>query len=45
MNKFIEMTGSWYLDLIKVFYANLKVVDGEVCFRVKGVNIKLDEEI
>lgn len=39
------MIGDQYLDLIKVFYANLKVMDDVVCFRVKGVNIRLDEDI
>ncbi|WVZ25281.1 hypothetical protein V8G54_003825 [Vigna mungo] len=39
------MTEPWYPDLIKVFYANLNVVDGIITFRVKGVDVKLDGEI
>ncbi|KOM57555.1 hypothetical protein LR48_Vigan11g058800 [Vigna angularis] len=43
--KFVEMTGNCYLDLVQVFYHNLKVVDGDICSRVKGVDIKIDDEI
>ncbi|KAG2403112.1 uncharacterized protein HKW66_Vig0183980 [Vigna angularis] len=43
--KFVEMTGDCYLDLVQVFYHNLKVVDGVICSRVKGVDIKIDDEI
>lgn len=43
--RFVEMLGDWYLDLVKVFYANLKVENGIICSKVKGVNIKLDEAI
>ncbi|KOM37638.1 hypothetical protein LR48_Vigan03g102000 [Vigna angularis] len=43
--KFVEMTGDCYPDLVQVFYHNLKVVDGVICSRVKGVNIKIDDEI
>ncbi|KOM43009.1 hypothetical protein LR48_Vigan05g061300 [Vigna angularis] len=39
------MTGDCYPDLVQVFYHNLKVVDGVICSRVKGVNIKIDDEI
>ncbi|BAT82061.1 hypothetical protein VIGAN_03200500 [Vigna angularis var. angularis] len=39
------MSGDWYPDLIKVFYANLRVENGIICSRVKGVNNKLDEGI
>ncbi|WVZ14215.1 hypothetical protein V8G54_011781 [Vigna mungo] len=28
LDKFVEMTRSWYPNLIKVFYANMKFVDG-----------------
>ncbi|KAG2399280.1 uncharacterized protein HKW66_Vig0082380 [Vigna angularis] len=34
-----------YRKLFKVFYHNLKVVDGVICSRVKGVDIKIDDEI
>ncbi|KOM55600.1 hypothetical protein LR48_Vigan10g149200 [Vigna angularis] len=39
------MTGDCYPDLVQVFYHNLKVVDGVMCSRVKGVDIKIDDEI
>lgn len=39
------MSRDWYPDLIKVFYVNLRVENGIICSRVKGVNIKLDEGI
>ncbi|KOM41078.1 hypothetical protein LR48_Vigan04g127600 [Vigna angularis] len=34
-----------YRKLFKVFYHNLEVVDGVICSRVKGVDIKIDDEI
>ncbi|KOM43179.1 hypothetical protein LR48_Vigan05g078300 [Vigna angularis] len=43
--KFLEMTGDCYPDLEQVFYHNLKVVNGVICSRVKGVDIKIDDEI
>lgn len=33
LDRFVEMTEPWYPDLIKVFYANLNVVDGIITFR------------
>ncbi|KAG2394579.1 uncharacterized protein HKW66_Vig0180430 [Vigna angularis] len=39
------MTVDCYLDLVEVFYHNMKVVDGLICSRVKGVDIKIDDEI
>ncbi|KAG2397234.1 uncharacterized protein HKW66_Vig0145300 [Vigna angularis] len=43
--KFVEMTGDCYPDLVQLFYHNLKVVDGVICSLVKGVDIKIDDEI
>ncbi|KOM25299.1 hypothetical protein LR48_Vigan86s001800 [Vigna angularis] len=43
--KFVDMTGDCYRDLVQVFYHNLKVVGGVICSRVKGVDIKIDDEI
>lgn len=37
------MNGDYFPDLVKVFYVNLKVVDGLIYSRVKGVDIKIDE--
>lgn len=39
------MSGDWYPNLVKVFNANLRVENGLVYSRMKGVNIKLDETI
>ncbi|KOM47765.1 hypothetical protein LR48_Vigan07g146900 [Vigna angularis] len=39
------MTGDCYVDLVQVFYHNLKVVDGVICSWVKGVDIKIDDKI
>ncbi|KOM47887.1 hypothetical protein LR48_Vigan07g159100 [Vigna angularis] len=43
--KFVEMTGDCYSYLVQVFYHNLKIVDGVICSRVKGVDIKIDDVI
>lgn len=42
---FVEMSRDWYPDLVRLFYANLKVINGTLCFRVKGVDIRLDEDV
>ncbi|KAG2394781.1 uncharacterized protein HKW66_Vig0078440 [Vigna angularis] len=39
------MIGDCYPDLVEVFYHNLKVVNGVIWSRVKGVDIKNDDEI
>lgn len=39
------MKGCWYPNLVKVFYHNLKVVNGDIFSKVKGVNIHLDDLI
>ncbi|KOM48322.1 hypothetical protein LR48_Vigan07g202600 [Vigna angularis] len=44
LKKFVEMEDPWYPELVKVFYCNLKISDGTLCSRVKGVDIKLTEE-
>lgn len=45
LKKLVEMADPWYLDLVRVFYYNLKTNDGTLCSRMKGVNIKLTEEL
>lgn len=45
LNTFVELTGEWYPDLVRVFYSNLKISDGTLCSRVKGIDIKLTEEV
>ncbi|KOM57741.1 hypothetical protein LR48_Vigan11g077400 [Vigna angularis] len=45
LKMFNEMTNPWYLELVRVFYSNLKISDGTLCSRVKGVDIKLTNEV
>lgn len=45
LKKFLEMADPWYPDLVKVFYCNLKIVDDTLCSRVKGVDIKLTDDV
>lgn len=45
LKKFVEMPDPWYPDLVKVFYYNLKIGDGTLYSKVKGVDIKLTEEV
>lgn len=37
--KFVELEGDFYPDLVKVFYANIRVQDSCILSRVKGVDI------
>ncbi|KOM47763.1 hypothetical protein LR48_Vigan07g146700 [Vigna angularis] len=39
------MKGHCYPDLVDVFYTNLRVVNGVIHSRVKGVNITLDDNV
>ncbi|KOM54750.1 hypothetical protein LR48_Vigan10g064200 [Vigna angularis] len=41
----MELRGRYYLDLVRIFYFNLKVRDGVFQTRVKGVDIVLDNDI
>lgn len=41
----VQMKGDWYSDLIRVFYHNLKVVNGNTHSRVKGVDIQIDNDV
>ncbi|KOM58606.1 hypothetical protein LR48_Vigan11g164000 [Vigna angularis] len=41
----MELRGSYYPDLVRVFYFNLKVHNGIFHTRVKGVDIVLDNDI
>ncbi|KOM43425.1 hypothetical protein LR48_Vigan05g102900 [Vigna angularis] len=40
-----EMKGYCYPDLVEVFYTNLRVVNGVIHSRVKGVNITIDDNV
>ncbi|KOM49570.1 hypothetical protein LR48_Vigan08g039700 [Vigna angularis] len=39
------MKGDWFPNLVKVFYHNLKIVNGDIWSRVKGVNIHIDNDV
>ncbi|KOM37246.1 hypothetical protein LR48_Vigan03g062700 [Vigna angularis] len=39
------MKGDCYPDLVEVFYTNLRVVNGIIRLRVKGVNITIDDNV
>ncbi|KOM47635.1 hypothetical protein LR48_Vigan07g133900 [Vigna angularis] len=39
LTDFVQMKGDCYPDLVEVFYTNLRVVNGVIHSRVKGVNI------
>ncbi|BAT96027.1 hypothetical protein LR48_Vigan02g075100 [Vigna angularis] len=45
LKKFIKMADPWYPELARVFYSNLKIRDETPCSRVKGIDIKLTDEI
>ncbi|KOM37826.1 hypothetical protein LR48_Vigan03g120800 [Vigna angularis] len=42
---FKELDGDYYPNLVKVFYANLRVKDSLILSRVKGVDVWIDEAI
>lgn len=39
------MADPWYPKLVRVYYSNLKIRDETLCSRVKGVHIKLTNEV
>lgn len=41
----MELVEPLYPDLVRVFYFNLKISEGTLCSRVKGVDIKLTEDV
>ncbi|KOM25721.1 hypothetical protein LR48_Vigan176s001700 [Vigna angularis] len=43
--KFVELEGEYYLDLVKVFYANLSVDNRRILSRVKVLDICIDEVV
>ena len=42
---FVEMHGTYYPDLVRVFYYNLKIRDEVALSKVKGVDIIIDNDI
>ncbi|KOM57436.1 hypothetical protein LR48_Vigan11g046900 [Vigna angularis] len=45
LTDFVQMKGDCYPDLVEVFYLNLRVVNGVIHSRVKGVNITIDDNV
>ncbi|WVZ07104.1 hypothetical protein V8G54_020450 [Vigna mungo] len=45
LNKFIEMKGDCYNELVEIFYYNVKEVNGNIHSRVKGIDIVIDDDI
>ncbi|KOM48239.1 hypothetical protein LR48_Vigan07g194300 [Vigna angularis] len=45
LTDFVQMKGDCYPDLVEVFYTNLRVVNGVIHSRVKGVNITIDDNV
>ncbi|KOM52110.1 hypothetical protein LR48_Vigan09g076900 [Vigna angularis] len=45
LTDFVQMKGDCYPDLVDVFYTNLRVVNGVIHSRVKGVNITIDDNV
>ncbi|KOM34797.1 hypothetical protein LR48_Vigan02g094700 [Vigna angularis] len=45
LTNFVQMKEDCYPDLIEVFYTNLRVVNGVIHSRVKGVNIIIDDNV
>ncbi|KOM55221.1 hypothetical protein LR48_Vigan10g111300 [Vigna angularis] len=45
LSTFVQMKGDWYPNLVRVFYNNLKFVDGVIQSRVKGVNVHIDNNV
>ncbi|KOM34748.1 hypothetical protein LR48_Vigan02g089800 [Vigna angularis] len=45
LTDFVQMKGHCYPDLVEVFYTNLRVVNGVIHSRVKGVNIIIDDNV
>ena len=43
--KFVWVDGKFYLDLVKVFYANVHRDEGVVKSRIKGIDVILDDKI
>ncbi|KOM26973.1 hypothetical protein LR48_Vigan347s002700 [Vigna angularis] len=39
------MKGDYYPNLVEVFYTNLRVLNGVIYSRVKGVNIAIDDDV
>jgi len=45
LKRFLEMKGNIYLDVILVFYTNLKFKGNNLVSRVKGVDMEITHEV
>ncbi|KOM34681.1 hypothetical protein LR48_Vigan02g083100 [Vigna angularis] len=45
LTDFVQMKGDCYPNLVEVFYTNLRVLNGVIHSRVKGVNITIDDNV
>ncbi|KOM34548.1 hypothetical protein LR48_Vigan02g069800 [Vigna angularis] len=41
----VQMKGDWYPDLVRVFYNNIRNIDGVLHSRVKGINVHIDNDV
>lgn len=45
VDKFLNLTGNLYLDLVRVFFTNLSFVDEIMCSHVKGVDMVITNDM
>ncbi|KOM26360.1 hypothetical protein LR48_Vigan257s000100 [Vigna angularis] len=45
LSTLVQMKGDWYPDLVRVFYNNMRNIDGVLHSRVKGVNVHIDNDV
>jgi len=45
LKRFLELTGNIYLDLVKVFYTNLKFDSNSLVSHVKGVDMEITNDV
>ncbi|WVY89245.1 hypothetical protein V8G54_034759 [Vigna mungo] len=45
LSTFLQLNGEWFPDLVRTFYQNLRIVDGNICSKDKGVDITISNDI
>ncbi|KOM49935.1 hypothetical protein LR48_Vigan08g076200 [Vigna angularis] len=45
LTSFVQMKGDYYPNLVEVFYTNLRVLNGVIHSRIKGVKITIDDNV
>ncbi|KOM43543.1 hypothetical protein LR48_Vigan05g114700 [Vigna angularis] len=45
LSTLVHMKGDWYPDLVRIFYNNMRNIDGVLHSRVKGVNVHIDNDV